>query len=57
MVKGSRNSVENVALFALPQKRNRYACIFLFHGNMLAPYRKTEMLESLYILFWDTENL
>ena len=57
MVKGSRNSVESVALFALPQKRNGYACIFLFHGKMLAPYRKTEMLESLYILFWDTEKL
>ena len=57
MIKGSRNPVENVALFALPQKRNGYAYIFLFHGKMLAPYRKTEMLESLYILFWDTEKI
>ena len=42
---GSRNSVENGALFALPQKRNEYIGIFLFHNKVLAPYRKIESMD------------
>ena len=57
MFKGSRNFSECLAPFALPQKRNIYAVgTFLFHYNLLAPYRKIEMLELLTVLFWDSEK-
>ena len=45
MVKGSRNSVENVALFALPQKRNEYIGIFIFDNKVLAPYCEIEAMD------------
>ena len=33
-----------------------YVGIFLFHGNMLAPYRKIEMLELLMFSFRIVQN-
>ena len=46
MFKGSRKCTEFLALFALPQKRNKYVGIFLFHGKLQAPYRKIEILND-----------
>ena len=31
--------------------------MILFHGKVLAPYRKIELLETLAVLFWDSAKI
>ena len=55
-LKGREIQLKMEQFLHYPKEMVKYSMI-LFHGKVLAPYRKIELLETLAVLFWDSAKL